>query len=84
MPQDRDPIVSEDYIIVKFEQAVIATRIIIYETYNPGAVVRIWGGKGRGFWTLLWQGAPQSCTRESPCKAVPFAPKIRVVQDLIQ
>lgn len=32
---------SEDYIELEFEKAVIPTSINIYETYNPGAVVRI-------------------------------------------
>lgn len=81
MPQDRDSIISEDYIIIKFEQPVLASRILIYETFHPGAVVRIWGGRGRGFWSLLWQGAPRKHIGQ---RLEPFSPELRIIQDLIQ
>lgn len=80
MPEYRDPIESEDYIIVNFEEPVLATRISIYESFNPGAVVRIWGGKSGGNWYLLWQGAPQKDRSESR----PFSPKLKIIHDLIQ
>lgn len=80
MPEYQDPIVSEDYIVVSFEEAVLATRISIYESFNPGAVVRIWGGRDGGSWYLLWQGAPQRDRSESR----PFSPKLKIIRDLIQ
>lgn len=80
MPQDVGPIVSEDFIIVKYEQPVMATGIKIYETYNPGAVVRIWGGNTNKSWHLLWEGPPEICEQSSR----QFMPPIRVIRELIK
>ncbi|RZF32510.1 hypothetical protein LSTR_LSTR013766 [Laodelphax striatellus] len=44
MPQNLGKIVSQDYIDLRFEQAVFPVTISIYETFNPGSVVRIWAG----------------------------------------
>lgn len=79
MPQDADEVESEDFIILKFELPVIATSVVIYETFNPGAVVRLWGGSGSGNWRLLWEGPPQRLEHHARL----FTPKIRVYGDLI-
>ncbi|KAF6209124.1 hypothetical protein GE061_014867 [Apolygus lucorum] len=50
---------SQDYIDVSFEQKVYPEQVTLYETYNPGSVVRIWAGDGSGKWKLLWEGEPQ-------------------------
>ncbi|XP_018329735.1 F-box/LRR-repeat protein 4 isoform X2 [Agrilus planipennis] len=65
MPQDADPVIAEDYVSVKFEYPVFPDLIIIYETYNPGAVVRLWGRMTGNSWKLLWEGPPQLCTQTS-------------------
>lgn len=50
---------SCDFIDVRYECAVYPIRVDIYETYNPGSVVRVWGSlEGQG-WVLLWSGEPQ-------------------------
>lgn len=81
MPQDQDSYESEDYLIVKFEQPIIPTKLLIYETFNPGAVVRIWGGRLQGIWSLLYQGL--SCIPNKH-EANVFCPQIRIVPDLIE
>lgn len=46
---------------VKFEQSVYPFRISIYETYNPGTVVRIWAKNDSSktkMWWLLYEGEP--------------------------
>nr|CAI5842057.1 unnamed protein product [Callosobruchus analis] len=63
-----------------FESAVVPRDICIYETYNPGAVVRIWGKLGGDTkWVLLWKGHPQMC----PKKSRKFHPKIKPVNQLV-
>lgn len=59
MPQNNGATVSQDYIDVTFEQKVYPTKVSIYETYNPGSVVRISAGDGAGLWKTLWEGKPQ-------------------------
>ncbi|XP_054288898.1 F-box/LRR-repeat protein 4 [Macrosteles quadrilineatus] len=61
MVQNYGKIISHDFIDVTFDEPVFPSRVSVYETYNPGSVVRIWaagGGEGRGriHWVLLWEG----------------------------
>nr|XP_971231.2 PREDICTED: F-box/LRR-repeat protein 4 [Tribolium castaneum] len=65
MPQESDPLGAEDYVTLGFERAVVPRDVCIYETYNPGAVVRIWGRFTELHWKLLWEGPPQVCAEES-------------------
>ncbi|XP_057670051.1 F-box/LRR-repeat protein 4-like isoform X1 [Diorhabda carinulata] len=81
-PQDYDPLGAQDYIIVQFEGAVLPKDICVYEVFNPGAVVRIWGKllfRTDRPWILLWEGAPEKL----PHNARKFHPKIREVNYLI-
>lgn len=80
MPQDVDPIISEDYVVLRFEFYVIPTGVTIYETYNPGAVVRLWGRNSGCEWRLLWEGAPEKCD----ASARTFRPPIRNIKDTIK
>ncbi|KAG5864732.1 hypothetical protein JTB14_034045 [Gonioctena quinquepunctata] len=80
--QDFDPLGAEDYITLKFENAVVPRDICIYEIYNPGAVIRIWGKLlhvTNRPWVLLWDGQPQLC----PPISRKFHPKIRQINYLI-
>lgn len=59
MPQNLTAITSDDYIDVAFEQSVYPFRVSIYETYNPGTVVRIWAKNDNQKivrWFLLYEG----------------------------
>ncbi|KAK4874419.1 hypothetical protein RN001_013779 [Aquatica leii] len=79
MPHDVDPIPSEDFVTVRFEYAVFPKDVFIYETYHPGAVVRIWGRKYGNPWNLLWKGPPQTC----PVASRKYSPPIRQIKELI-
>ncbi|XP_045536507.1 F-box/LRR-repeat protein 4 [Papilio machaon] len=58
MPQNSRAIPSQDYVEVSFERSVYPLEVAIFETYNPGALVRIWA-LGTGAWFLLWEGEPE-------------------------
>nr|CAD7425229.1 unnamed protein product [Timema monikensis] len=58
-PQSCGGIISQDFIDLEFEQAVYPFRVCVYETYNPGSVVRIWAEDSKEHWELLWEGEPQ-------------------------
>ncbi|CAH1115917.1 unnamed protein product [Phaedon cochleariae] len=80
--QDFDPLGAEDYITLEFDGAVVPRDICIYEIYNPGAVVRIWGklsSKSELQWILLWEGLPQSTPHHSRI----FHPQIKLINRLI-
>lgn len=55
--------------------------ICVYEIYNPGAIIRIWGKllNGSSVWVKLWEGKPQEC----PDKSRKFHPTIRKINQLI-
>ncbi|CAF4882145.1 unnamed protein product [Pieris macdunnoughi] len=58
MPQNKNTISSQDYVEVSFERAVYPLEVAVFETYNPGALVRIWA-LGPVSWILLWEGEPE-------------------------
>ncbi|KAL4707842.1 hypothetical protein ACJJTC_001788 [Scirpophaga incertulas] len=58
VPQNSGPIASQDFVEVSFERAVYPMEVSIFETYNPGALVRIWA-RGPSTWFLLWEGEPE-------------------------
>ncbi|KDR23668.1 F-box/LRR-repeat protein 4-like isoform X2 [Zootermopsis nevadensis] len=59
MSQSLGKITSQDFIDLLFEEAVYPFRVSVYETYNPGSVVRIWAADVQNHWRLLWEGEPQ-------------------------
>lgn len=64
----------------RFETEVIPRQICIYETYNPGSVVRIWAQKrccGKIKWIVLWEGLPEISTISRT-----FSPLLRKVHFL--
>ncbi|XP_004924136.1 F-box/LRR-repeat protein 4 isoform X1 [Bombyx mori] len=58
MPQNASTITSQDFVEVSFERAVYPLEVSVFETYNPGALVRIWA-RGPTSWMLLWEGEPE-------------------------
>ncbi|CAH0715702.1 unnamed protein product, partial [Brenthis ino] len=58
MPQNSSAIPSQDFVEVSFERAVYPLEVAVFETYNPGALVRIWA-LGPTSWILLWEGEPE-------------------------
>jgi hypothetical protein len=45
-----------EFVIVEFAKSVRAAAVEIHETYNAGAVVRIWAVGASGATELLWSG----------------------------
>lgn len=58
MPQNSGSIASQDFVEVSFERDVYPLEVSVFETYNPGALVRIWA-RGPKSWMLLWEGEPE-------------------------
>lgn len=42
-------------LVVEFEEYVFPREILIYGTYNPGAVVRLWAFTINEKWICLWE-----------------------------
>lgn len=58
LPKDRH-VKSQDFLEVKFEQEVYPIDLRIYETYNPGSIVRILAlDSGSKRWKEVWTGKP--------------------------
>lgn len=73
-PHDQPEIIFHDFIIVKFQNYVLPKSIKIYETYNPGAIVRILAYSVIGKrWFILWQSLPAPVEKKSR----EFCPKIK-------
>lgn len=59
MPQSVGKFDSQDFIDLEFEEAVYPYQVNVFETYNPGSVVKIWAADSKERWSLLWSGEPQ-------------------------
>uniref|UniRef100_A0A2C9K7T4 Uncharacterized protein n=1 Tax=Biomphalaria glabrata TaxID=6526 RepID=A0A2C9K7T4_BIOGL len=77
--------VSEDFIEISFSESLYPVRLEVYETYNPGAIVRILacdraGGtdtdSGQTLWVTLWKYKPKPCPQEPRI----FAPHLKRIQ----
>ncbi|XP_044728652.1 F-box/LRR-repeat protein 4 [Chrysoperla carnea] len=75
MPRNDDHIIADDYIDLLFECAVYPWQIYIFETYNPGAVVRIWCNVRNKSWILLWESSPTHVPQVSRS----FCPAIKTI-----
>lgn len=54
--KDKPGLTFHDFIILKFEEFVLPQELKIYETFNPGSVVRIFGyNENSVCWKLLWE-----------------------------
>ncbi|XP_071644500.1 uncharacterized protein [Temnothorax longispinosus] len=71
--------VKNNYIDLKFDEAVYPVRVTIYEMYNPGNVIQIWAEdfNNREQWFKLWdessQIVPPTSRLFSPPLSLPFA-----------
>ncbi|XP_059609480.1 F-box/LRR-repeat protein 4 [Phlebotomus argentipes] len=74
-PSNIQDIPIHDFIVVEFEEFVIPHAISIYETYNPGAIVKIWAFfSTTDTWHCLWSSYPDPDVEKWPRK---FAPEIK-------
>ncbi|KAH8266558.1 hypothetical protein KR018_001417, partial [Drosophila ironensis] len=76
--QNMPKVATHDYIVVYFEEFVVPTEVVIFETYNPGAVVRIWGYGMTKKWTCLWEASPKDVVRQ-PAYSRRFSPPLKDV-----
>ncbi|XP_067642352.1 F-box/LRR-repeat protein 4 [Eurosta solidaginis] len=54
-PQNLPKIPAHDFIVVYFEEYVLPEEIAVFETFNPGALVRIWAYTITKTWICLWE-----------------------------
>ncbi|KAK7473474.1 hypothetical protein BaRGS_00035303 [Batillaria attramentaria] len=75
---------SEDYIELTFEEKLYPVAVKIYETYNPGAIVKILAtdyhsgssvDTGKTRWVTLWSSPPA----ETPQRSRIFSPPIKKI-----
>ena len=59
---------------IEYHQEVYPIRVSIYETYNPGSVIRIWARNSNNQWCQLWSGPPQRV----PHKPRIFSPPLQL------
>lgn len=76
MPQTLPEISSQDYVVLEFEEFVFPHQVTIFETYNPGALVKIWAFTLTEKWICLWEDKPMIV----PKKARLFSPPIKTIQ----
>jgi hypothetical protein len=47
---------QEEWLLLEYEEAILPTAVLVYETYNPGALVRVTAFKADGEEVELWKG----------------------------
>nr|XP_016925543.1 F-box/LRR-repeat protein 4 [Drosophila suzukii] len=84
-PQNLSKLPTQDYVVVYFEEFVVPTGVAIFETFNPGAVVRIWSYGLTKKWTCLWDAADGDLERpvfDSRCFRPPLKKTTMVTKTL--
>lgn len=74
---------ADDYILLRFEEPVCPEIIKIFETYNPGGIVRIWAFTLTEQWICLWDirdPEDNGCPIERN-KARVFCPRLKPCSD---
>ncbi|CAF3427916.1 unnamed protein product [Rotaria sp. Silwood1] len=64
---------NDEFIIVEFERAVYPEQIDIYETFHPGAVVKVLArnGKDNSEWETVWETAVPHSEGQSRIFSIP-------------
>ncbi|GAB1601035.1 F-box/LRR-repeat protein 4-like [Argonauta hians] len=77
------PYPSDDFVEILFERMVYPIGIKVYETYNPGAIVKIMAcdrlagtcvDQGEMRWNCIWSGSPQQCSEKCRIFEINFEP----------
>ncbi|KAH8416365.1 hypothetical protein KR222_000736 [Zaprionus bogoriensis] len=79
-PQNLPTLSTHDFIVVYFEKFVIPTEVAIFETFNPGGVVRIWAYSITKHWTCLWEATSRDLMQPPgnyPRDSRRFAPPLK-------
>jgi hypothetical protein len=74
---------TKEFLELQFEKPVLITGIEIYETYNPGAIVKI-AAKVNNDWVELYSGASQQATLPQVSRIFSPTLKTGVVSDTIR
>ncbi|KAI8034190.1 hypothetical protein M5D96_013041 [Drosophila gunungcola] len=74
--QNLPKLTTHDYIVVYFEEFVVPTEVAIFETFNPGSVVRIWAYGLTKHWTCLWEATESDLARPA-LDSRRFAPALK-------
>ncbi|CAF2403615.1 unnamed protein product [Rotaria sp. Silwood2] len=66
---------NDEFIVVEFERVVYPERIDIYETFNPGAVVKVLArnGKDDSEWETVWETEAPHSEGQSRIFSIPCA-----------
>lgn len=79
-PHNLPKLVTDDFLVVQFEELVFPLAVRVFETYNPGAVVRIWAYTIADRWVLLWEAVKDEWIEEKhPQRARMFSPQIHKI-----
>lgn len=72
------------FTVIEFEEFVFPNEIAIYETYNPGAIVKLWAFTINEKWICLWEsttGENNNTSAEWPSNdSRIFAPPIKEIK----
>jgi hypothetical protein len=52
----KEPEMGEIWIELDYAEAVVPESVRVHETFNPGAVSRIFAQRPDGTWTVIWEG----------------------------
>lgn len=78
MPQTVGEHAPQDFIVMQFEDFVYPSQIYIFETYNPGAIVKVWAFTIGEKWMCLWENDGVDADIASDSRV--FAPQIRDIK----
>lgn len=69
-------------LVVEFEDFVFPNEILIYETYNPGAIIKLWAFTINERWVCLWEddASNDSSTRIFSNDSHIFSPTIKEIK----
>lgn len=62
-------------LVLKYEELVLPEEITIFETYNPGAVIKIWAYTIVKQWICLWEQPSVRCPKFPRM----FSPKLKKI-----
>uniref|UniRef100_A0A1B0CEB9 F-box domain-containing protein n=2 Tax=Lutzomyia longipalpis TaxID=7200 RepID=A0A1B0CEB9_LUTLO len=84
-PTNFHDIPIHDFIVVEFEEFVIPEAIAVYETYNPGAIVKIWAYFSTiSTWKCLWYSFPDPYVEKRPRIFSPPLKKVALPTKIIR
>eukprot|EP01080_Neovahlkampfia_damariscottae_P000158 gene158-4404_t len=67
---------SKEFLEIEYSKSVYPIKMEIYETFNPGSLVKIKAKNPKGKWTILWESKPDRCLKE---ESRIFSPKLKKV-----